>query len=194
MQAVVLAGAGVARPWRMVTGASEEFEALVREHVPAWIAAARRLAGQDAEDVVFRVLEKLWDGFRRGTVPRDSLGAYGMRAVQNEAVDQLRRRRREPVAAAEEPAGGADPLDEVLARDGRAQLARTLATLDEEDRRVVELRAFEERSYDAIARGFRDAGGAPRSGEWAKKRFQRACQRLHAVARRLLGEGGGHGA
>lgn len=170
------------------------FERLVRDHVPGWIAAARRVTGSDSdsEDVVFRVLEKLWVAVQREGLAIENIAAYGTRAVQNEARDLLRSRKRAP-APAGDAAGGADPLDEVLAREGRALMDRTLATLESEDRRVVELRAFEQQSYDQIARAFRDGDGAPRSAEWAKKRFQRALARLHAAASRLFGGGSDRG-
>src|SRR5688500_1427796 len=46
-------------------GDASAFAELVTPHVAGWIGAARRVVGADAEDVVNRVLEKLWVAVRR---------------------------------------------------------------------------------------------------------------------------------
>lgn len=164
------------------------FELLVADLLPRWVGEARRLVGPgpDAEDVVFRVVEKLWSALRNSGLAIESLEAYGRRAVINQATDLLRARRPSTVEV-DRGLGSPDPLEVVLAREGRAQLDQALAALDAEDRRIVELRAFDQLSFEQIARQFADASGAPRTDEWARKRHQRACRKLHDVARRLLG-------
>lgn len=174
-------------------GDAVAFEALAGPLIPGWIVIAARILSStaDAEDAVLRVLARLWERVR---VDADSLGsieAYGRRAVTNEALDALRTRDRRSSAApqlaleSEQPAG--NPLDQLIDAESLRQLDSALAALDPETRQLLELHAFEGLSLSECAARFSDERGAPRSTEWAKKRYQRACRKLRDA---LAAEGG----
>lgn len=186
---VVAIVADIVTPARCLVQAREgdagAFADLVTPHLAAWVGAARRVVGADADDVVNRVLEKLWAAVQKNELTIENLSAYGRRAVVNEGLDLLRSRKREVPASVDESAGGGDPLDEVLAREGTLALDRTLMGLPEEDRRIVQMRAFESRPFEEIARSM------GKTSEWARKRYQRACEKLHETAKLLLGVGRG---
>lgn len=173
----------------------DSFEGLVRDRIPEWILVAQRIVRNlpDAEDVVFRVLDRFWRLLNEGAQV-DNVPAYVRRMVANEAITLVRAQSRARAHAAEEAVGeSADPLDELMMKEGNRLMDQTLRQLDGETRQIVELRALHRLPFAAICTRFKDEKGALRSEEWAKKRFQRGCVKLREVAGALLARGGPHG-
>lgn len=81
---------------RIAAGDAAAFEVLFREHYAGLCTAVYRLLGSrpDAEDVVQEVLRRVWQGRARSAI-REPLERYCYRAVRNEAINRLRRRRTE---------------------------------------------------------------------------------------------------
>lgn len=180
---------------------SKAFEALVRPLMPGWILAARRVLGDlaESEDAVLLALGKLWELFKSASPAVQNFPAFALRVVTNQALDRLRERerraRRDAAAAADvnAVADGAqlDPLLEVLTRESRRALDEVLESLPPEERRVVQLHAFGGLTFAEVARIIGAEFGGPRSEEWAKKRYQRACAKLRDRAALLVREGRG---
>jgi RNA polymerase sigma factor (sigma-70 family) len=99
--------------------------------------------------------------FRRGRVERRALARIGMerRPLTDDEAERI-----------EQLAGTADQ---------RAEVARGLAALSEEQRRALELRVVEERGYDEIARALRVSEATAR---------QRVSRALRALSRALAAE------
>lgn len=176
---------------------AQAFEAQVRPHLPGWIEVAMRVMGtlSEAEEVVFQALGNLW--LRVQTDRVEDLGAYGARVVMNAARDALRSRRRRARRNAEVLEEGSaeadlslDPLEEVLGREMREALDAAMERLGDEDRLIVRLHAFESLTFAQVAQRAALAAGQPRNEEWARKRYQRAAQKLREAARRALGTPG----
>lgn len=176
-------------------GTEQSFELLVRDRIPEWILVAQRIVRNhpDAEDVVFRVLDRLWRLLDRGTSV-DNVPAYVRRMVVNEAITLVRtqNRARSHAAAEAEASGAADPLEELMMKEGNRLMDQTLRQLDVETRQIIELRALHRLPFAAISSRFSDESGTRRSEEWAKKRYQRGCVKLREVASELLVRGGPH--
>ncbi len=84
-----------------------------------------------------------------------SLGAWVFRIAANLAVDQIRRHRPTFVDMKdleERPAEGSDPCERVLRQATHQQLRRMIAELPCRYQQLIQLRYFEDRSMDEIAR------------------------------------------
>jgi RNA polymerase sigma-70 factor (ECF subfamily) len=103
-----------------------------------------------AEDVFQQVLTEVWRRGREYDEGRGSLVTWILTIARSRAIDELRRRRPEPLdpALLPEAAGGEAPHDEVLER---WRLAHLLGTLPDEERRLLELRFYGELSQSEIA-------------------------------------------
>lgn len=100
-----------------------------------------------AEDVTQTAMARLYGRWRR--VRLDSVEAYARKAVVNEALSALRRRRDVPVetlhdGALGHAAGPTDPLDD--------RLARALRALPPQQRATVALRFLDDQSVAETAR------------------------------------------
>ncbi|TAJ19312.1 MAG: sigma-70 family RNA polymerase sigma factor [Planctomycetota bacterium] len=149
---------------RFRRGETEAFRALVLRHESALLRHARALAAADrtlAEDAVQDALIRLIE--RPPTLPDSVLGecasehaylaAWLHKVTRNACMDRLRsesrRRRRENERAAPE----LDVLrhDAVEHDDTKAAVEREMARLSPEQREVLALRLFADRSYAEIA-------------------------------------------
>jgi len=144
-------------------GDAEAFTALVRHHEGAILRYARALLGdwRGGEDVVQEVFLRL--SRKPPTLPPDALGnAEAERSLLSGWLHQVarnlcmdtkrsenRRRHREEAVARREATGGG--IDTVEARDTRAAVERGLSRLPEDQREVLALRLFGEKSYKEIA-------------------------------------------
>ena len=144
-------------------GEPDAFGDLVRRHEGALLRHARAFLtdGRGCEDVVQEAFLRLAQKPPR--IPDDVLGdprAEGAllagwlhQVTRNLCMDSLRsetrrKRREESLAVPDESAGG---LDAVEADDTRAAVERSLTRLPEDQREVLVLRLFGDRSYKEIA-------------------------------------------
>ena len=146
-----------------IAGDAGAFEALVDRHQAALLRHARALLGErvGVEDAVQEAFLRLAQ--KPPEIPRPALGdpeaeravlaSWLHRVMRNLCMDTLRResrrrRREETVAPDEASAGG---LDGVEARDTRRAVERSLEKLADDQREVLVLRLFGDRSYAEIA-------------------------------------------
>lgn len=144
-------------------GDASAFEALVARHERALLRHARALLGdwRAGEDVVQEVFLRLaqrppdLDAEVRGDPRAESavLSSWLHRVLRNLCMDtkrsETRRRRREELASAREATdGGVGTVEEA---DTRAAVERGLLNLSEEQREVLVLRLFDDKSYAEIA-------------------------------------------
>ncbi|HEX6883741.1 MAG TPA: RNA polymerase sigma factor [Planctomycetota bacterium] len=144
-------------------GESSAFEALVARYERPLLRHARALLGdwRSGEDVVQEVLLRLAQ--RPPSLATDVRGdpraesavvsAWLHQVLRNLCMDtkrsEMRRRRREEASAArDESVGG---LDGVEADDTKAAVMRGLLRLPQDQREVLVLRLFDEKSYGEIA-------------------------------------------
>lgn len=182
---------------RAAAGDEASFEALARPQLGGWIRTARAVGGDfaESEDVVFHVLQKLWERIRTQRLVVQDFGAYGARMIANEAMDRVRSRGR---ALRRDEAGGplihaprpCDPLHTVMERETRAALDGALAALKADDQLILELQLHHGMPFLDIARHLSGAG-ATRTESWARKRYQRAREHLRRQAARII-SGTGH--
>ena len=146
-----------------IAGEPSAFDGLVHRHQSALLRHARALLGdrRGGEDVVQEAFLRLAQkppqippaaqGDREAE--RAVLASWLHRVTRNLCMDSLRsetrrKRREEEVAACEATAGG---LDAVEAGDTREAVEKSLSLLPQEQREVLVLRLFGERSYKEIA-------------------------------------------
>ena len=139
------------------------FEALVARHERALLRHSRALLGdwRSGEDVVQEVFLRLaqrppvLDADCLGDPRRESaaLGSWLHQVLRNLCMDtkrsEMRRKRREEEASEREAiSGGAETVEEA---DTRAAVERGLLRLPMDQREVLVLRLFDEKSYSEIA-------------------------------------------
>lgn len=144
-------------------GESGAFEALVTRHERALLRHARALLGnwRAGEDVVQEVFLRLAQ--RPPALGADIVGdaraesavlsAWLHQVLRNICMDtkrsEMRRRRREEEAATDEATSGG--VDTVEAADTKAAVLRGMMRLPQDQREVLVLRLFDEKSYAEIA-------------------------------------------
>jgi len=132
------------------------FSEVVAEHRPVLTALAQRLTGNpsDAQDLVQDTLERALKAFAR-LRPGSNARGWLVTILHNRFIDQCRRRKAAPVVRSLEPEANvpAPPAAEAprWAAITPDQLSEAVAALDEEFRRVYELRETAGKSYDEIA-------------------------------------------
>ena len=144
-------------------GDSGAFEALVARHERALLRHARALladwrAGEDVvQEVFLRLAQKppKLDADVRGDARAESavLASWLHQVLRNLCMDAKRsetrrRRREEAVSASEATSGGVETVE---ADDTKAAVRRGIARLPEDQREVLVLRLFDEKSYAEIA-------------------------------------------
>src|SRR5262245_4036625 len=144
-------------------GISGAFEALVARHERALLRHSRALLGdwRSGEDVVQEVFLRLaqrpptLDAEVQGDPRREAaaLASWLHQVLRNLCMDtkrsEMRRRRREEEAAGREATSGG--MDSVDAADTKAAVERGLLKLPVDQREVLVLRLFDEKSYSEIA-------------------------------------------
>jgi RNA polymerase sigma factor (sigma-70 family) len=145
-------------------GDAQAFEGLVDRHQDALLRHARALIGREAEDVVQETFLRLAQ--RPPEMPpaaagdpaseRAVLSSWLHTVTRNLCMDALRsdarRKRREgEVAPVEGRDGSPGGLDGVEGADTRAAVEKTLERLPTDQREVLVLRLFGEKSYQEIA-------------------------------------------
>ena len=144
-------------------GESRAFEALVARHERALLRHARALLGdwRSGEDVVQEVFLRLaqrpptLDADVQGDPRKESavLASWLHQVLRNLCMDtrrsEMRRKRREEEASARETNSGG--MESVDAADTKAAVERGLLKLPVDQREVLVLRLFDEKSYAEIA-------------------------------------------
>lgn len=130
-----------------------------RTYRAAYRVLAEREAALDATQDAFVALAE-----RGAGVPDAQAGAWLARVATNVALDRLRRRARERRAAPRVAAGPAaappGPLGAAVAEEERGRVLAALGALPERQREVLALRAWEGRTFAAIARELGISEGA----------------------------------
>ena len=154
----------------------------------AW--AAHLVGSAEAEDVVQETYLRLWDKAHQFDVRRGRFASWFMAIARHVVMGQLRRRTTQQLliaadeiervlADAAEPGG--DLAEEVWLRERASALLLALATLPEEQRRVLVLAYFAGLTQSAIAA----YTGAPLGT--VKKRTRLALQKLRDRLQGALG-------
>lgn len=143
---------------RAARDAPEAFAALYVRHYPAVFAFASRRAGDmmQAEDITSQTFVRALGALGRFQDCGAPFVAWLLRIAANEVAEQGRRRaRRERLTAwAGEGTGslaGMDTMDQAADWERAAWLRSHLATLSADQRRVVWLRFWEDRTVDDVA-------------------------------------------
>ena len=145
---------------RAARGDERSFEALIAPYVDVTYRLCLRMMGneQDAADMAQEALVRAWR--RLSTYKAQSrFSTWLYRIASNVCLDELRKRKNreaESLPALQE--SGFDPADEqntpeqaLDRKDTRAQLARAISSLNEEQRTALLLRDVHGLSYDEIA-------------------------------------------
>ena len=145
---------------RAARGDERAFEALIAPYVDVTYRLCLRMMGneQDAADMAQEALVRAWR--RLSTYKAQSrFSTWLYRIASNVCLDELRKRKNreaESLQALQE--SGFDPADEqntpeqaLDRKDTRAQLARAISSLNEEQRTALLLRDVHGLSYDEIA-------------------------------------------
>jgi RNA polymerase sigma-70 factor (ECF subfamily) len=132
-----------------------------------------------AEDVFQTVMTEVWRRAGRYDPQRGSLVTWVLTIARSRAIDELRRRRPEPLDPADLPepgvadgAAAAAPQDQAL---DRWRMAHLLAQLPADERHLLELRFYAELSQSEIAAETGVALGT------VKSRMVRGLERLRAL-------------
>ena len=126
-----------------------------------------------AEDVYQQVFTEIWRRGGQYDADRGSLATWALTIARSRAVDELRRRRPEPVDPAHLPEAAA-PAPQDAALD-RWRMAHLLARLPGEERELLRLRFYGELTQTEIA----DRTGLPLGT--IKSRMVRGLERLRGL-------------
>jgi len=140
-------------------GDAAAFEVVYERHATVAFSLAHRMtqSRNAAEDVVQEAFLSLWRSGARYDRARGSVRTWILGIVHNRAIDSLRRstvhdRRRASDEGLEERFAAAERTDvEVARRDEARELRGALATLPDEQSRVIELAYFGGYSHSEIA-------------------------------------------
>jgi RNA polymerase sigma-70 factor, ECF subfamily len=140
-------------------GDAEAFEVVYERHATVAFSLAHRMtqSRNAAEDVVQEAFLSLWRSGARYDRARGSVRTWILGIVHNRAIDALRRstvhdRRRASDEGLEERFAAAERTDvEVARRDEAREIRDALATLPDEQSRVIELAYFGGYSHSEIA-------------------------------------------
>ena len=130
---------------------SEQLYARHHRMVTGLCRALLRDAGE-AEDAAQQVFLSAHRSLLNGAVPRES-AAWLATIARNECWARIRGRMREPLPseAADDVAGGEDPVDEAIRRADLAALWRAIRALPKQQREALLLREFGGLRYDELA-------------------------------------------
>jgi RNA polymerase sigma-70 factor (ECF subfamily) len=171
---------------RCRTGDEAAWRELVERHTRRVFAISYRFSGRvdEAEDLTQEVFVKVYQSLARYEPAAGTFGTWLGTVARNHAIDQYRRRREERARVNDDPEAlpllpdHAEPVDDALARNERAQLVRrAVAALPQQLREAVVLCDLQGLSYEEIA----DALSLPLGT--VKSRINRGRVEL---ARRLL--------
>ena len=145
---------------------------------PSLHAVARRIAGNDAADVVQEALLRVWDHPERFDSSRGTLGAYLLVTTRGTALDHIRQAQRRRLREQRgsnvlDIAPAREPIDEDL----MARLRTAMDGLQDEQHELIAIAFFRGVSYRKIAAEL----GVPEGT--VKSRMRRTLTRLRADLR-----------
>jgi len=135
----------------------EALAEVYRRHGGAVYALARRVTGDpgEAEDVAQEVLLRLWNDPDRYDPERGALRSFLLTQAHGRAVDAVRtreaRRRREEQDVRRTVTQGYDPENEMRGLVLADQVSRAMESLNEDERRAIELAYFDGLTYREVA-------------------------------------------
>lgn len=148
---------------------------LIAHHQKAVYAFAYRMMGNaaDAEDITQRTFIRVWKA-AHSYEPDAQFTTWLFTIVKNLVFNESRRRKRKPIFSLDEheeqsptpvqdDSHGSSPQASLLQRELREQVDRALNALPEKARMAVQLRRFQELSYEEIAHVLDTSVSATRS-------------------------------
>ena len=136
---------------RLVVGDESVLREIFEEYGALVLSIARRLVGNDAEDLVQQVFMAAWKGRDRFDPSKGSLAAWLSGITRFKAIDHLRAAGRRPSVPTDQ-VEGLDPVEPAVDQVvDRMLLATALASLPDARREVVELGFFHDLSHPEIA-------------------------------------------
>lgn len=136
---------------RLVVGDESVLRDIYDEYGSLVLGVARKLVGDDAEDLVQQVFLAAWRGRDRFDPSKGSLGAWLSGITRFKAIDHLRAMGRRPSTPTAE-VGDLDPVEPVVDRVvDRIVLSAALTALPEARREVVEMGFFDDLTHVEIA-------------------------------------------
>ena len=139
---------------RLAAGDDTALEELMRRHRPAALRQARSMLGDEslAQDAVQEAFVRVY--LLRGSYrPEFAFTTYLAAMVRNLCLDELRRRRRQPLSMEDVPEGLAESAEAAwLARETRMALWRSLSGLNARDQALLTGYALEGLTYQQLAR------------------------------------------
>lgn len=136
---------------------------LIARHQKAVYAFAYRMMGNaaDAQDITQRTFIRVWKA-AHSYEPDAQFTTWLFTIAKNLVFNESRRRKRKPTisldeheeqapAPAQEDTHGSSPQEVLLQQELREQVDKALDTLPEKARMAVQLRRFQEMSYEEIA-------------------------------------------
>lgn len=141
----------------LAAGDHDALEELIRRHRAAALRQAESILRDAAlaEDVVQEAFARVYL-LRHRYRPDFAFTTYMGVMVRNLCIDQLRRRKKQPVPLQELPEGAtASAEEEFLAGEGRMRLWSTLQSLDARDRALLTGYALDGLSYRELAQQLR---------------------------------------
>jgi RNA polymerase sigma-70 factor (ECF subfamily) len=136
---------------RLVVGDESVLREIFDEYGALVLSIARRLVGNDAEDLVQQVFMAAWKGRDRFDPSKGSLAAWLSGITRFKAIDHLRAAGRRPSVPTDQ-VEGLDPVEPAVDQVvDRMVLAAALASLPDARRKVVELGFFHDLSHPEIA-------------------------------------------
>ncbi len=148
---------------RIATGDMDAFECLVNEHKGRVVGTVARMLGDttEAEDIAQEVFLRVWSSAKRYQ-PQAKFTTWLMTITRNLVFNELRRRRRKPVASMEAefedrpPPQFVDkaaitPADGALHAELEVVIQNAIEELPENQRIALVLRRYQELPYEEIA-------------------------------------------
>ena len=136
---------------RLVVGDESVLRDIYDEYGSLVLGVARKLVGDDAEDLVQQVFLAAWRGKDRFDPSKGSLGAWLSGITRFKAIDHLRALGRRPSTPTVD-VGELEPVEPVVDRVvDRIVLSAALSSLPQNRREVVEMGFFDDLTHVEIA-------------------------------------------
>lgn len=137
---------------RFVAGNQDALKEVFDEHAGLVNGVARRLVGNDAEDLVQVVFLAAWKSRNRFDADRGAMGSWLVGITRFKAIDHLRAKGRRPPSASGSANDREIPVEESVGQvTDRIILEQALNVLSSERRQVVEMAFFADLTHSQIS-------------------------------------------